>query len=655
MENFSLFDDELFFQNSKIIKNEISENVKNIQIFINQKKIINDLMKKERNINEINKILIENNFIFSWKNKDNESILYLLLNNSNILNVYKNNLIKLLILNDKHLQLDCKSLKTGKNCLFLSIQNKYVDVHDIYFKYHFDIDFCDKDNNNIFNYIFNDNFNFLENNNFSYIIIQDILNKFSNNLTNLTNLTNITNLTNNIYINTKIVNHIMINYIPNYKKYIDFMNYFDLFSFDFNKKEDFNLFIKSIQHDFDYLIEKGFESLKNIDNIELKNIHTNDDDLDEEDKIYTWICYFTEKDLDEKTIIKLLNTNKFVDDEEYPDELVEIKIELDDPRYNSDILVPEYLNNKVNDLNKIIENDYYELLDYFMEIIFNHNKVNEILGHFVFIDCFAYSKESIIYYVEKLLDYEKNNSNINVFLTINIIEEIIDYVYIANVKEEDDIDVKFNEELILKIFDKFNFQNKTNKKIKLSCPCNKDNCMNLSKYVYLPQNNIFSSNNIFCCKEHISFEQLKRIIYIFSNLNFENAFNKLLKYQLNYENYYDFLNILKDNNRFLTIFVNQKKVKNHIKHFNLKSLNMECIKDNLNNNELECIVCYENMQNSYIECSQCKQKVHTKCGLEWLKRNSNCMYCRTSIQHLKNKIQNIEKIVFYEQLKKLIV
>ncbi len=644
MMNTFDFDDELFsLKNTEIIKNEVSESVKKIKEFNNQKKVIIDLMDKERNINEINKILIENNFIFSWKNKNNESILYLLLSN-NSLDKYKKNLIKLLILNDKNLELDSKSLKSGKNCLFLSIQNRYTDIFDIYSKYPFDIEYCDKDNNNIFYYIFNNNFDFCENCNFSLIIIQDILNKLNNT---------------DIQINSKVIEHIMKNYREKYEKNIDFMNFFNSFTFDFNKKEDFNLFIKSIQNEFNYLIEKGFQCLENIEQIELKNIHENDEDLDEEDKVYTWISYFINKDIDEEIIIKLLKTNKFIDNEENPDELVEVKIEIDDERYNNDTLVPIYLKNKILDLNKIIDYDQYIVFNYFIEnIVLKHKKVIEILDNFLFVECFSKSKESLVYYVEKLLEYEKKNSNIKVLLTIDIIEEVIDFVYVTNKTDDDDdleihlddIDRKFNEELILKIFNKFDLQNKSNKKIKLSCPCNKEECMKVSKYV-----SGFSYNkHIECCKVHISFEQLKRIINVFSYLNYENAFKKLLSYQLNYENYYDFLEILKDNNRFLTIFVNQKKVKNHIKHFNSKPSNIECIKNNLNDNDVECVVCFENMQNSYIECSQCKQKVHTKCGLEWLKRNSNCMYCRTSIQHLKNKILNIEKIVFYEELKKLI-
>jgi hypothetical protein len=660
MDFFASFDDELFIQKQKIIKNEKNEIVlKKIEERERTNLVLNLIKNKDNNINNIQKIVKDNNFIFSWRNPNNESILFLALKFEN--SKYLDSLIISLIMNDHNNELECISKINGRTCLMLAFEKNIELANRIYFKYDFDIYHHDKNNKSLFSYVFTKKFLSSEKM-INYVVIQNLINRYLEKKDNEVDKF-IYEFKNKEYHH--ILNNIVEQDIDELKKHIDFQNFFDFIQFDFTNLEDSKLFMNSLlEGDNNILIQKGYSDLiQQNGKIDLK-------DIDEDNNYNSWIAYLFEnsRNMDEEDYLKILQTKCLINsNEDYETMSVyEEVVDDDDDENNYSVQMLKFVKNIIIDIKEMSDNEFYDLLRFYVhDIVLNHPKVNKILENENFTNIFFGTYETIEIFID-ILEKEKDNNNIKTNMTFFLFHSMIDFIFELNLNKEYnnnlDIDInrirdKFNENLIHKVLDKFesqyNIKNESKKLFNLSCQSTHSCNLRTHYFYYLENNDEIDNKPIKICKEHLTFKSLLHIFYVFKILNYESVFRRFLQYKFNFENYFELLDMLKDNNRFLSIIVNVKKVKDHINLFIKKSNKIDSLKNE--KCELECIVCFEKMENSYIECSTCKQKTHSKCGLEWLKRNTNCMYCRTSIQHLKNQIQNIEKIVFYEELKKLIV
>lgn len=659
MDFMATFDDELIYSGTIKIDennmNRLEKKDKKMKVHL-----LNDLLKNEKNIYEIRKFIEKNDFIFEWRNFNNESILYFLLKVKE-LSQYKKNLIQQLILMDKKNQLECISNKTGKNCLMLSLENEYNNVNILYSKYEYDIYHHDKNNKSIFSYIFTEDF--LVYDKFSLSIIQDLILKYEK-LKIENPEKSIQEFENQNY--GKIIDHINEYYIEYYIKHIDFCDFFSFINFDFTNMKIFELLLNSIHYEVDIIYEKGFEELNKFEGtIDLINIETNSQ---------TWIEFLINLDcnaLNEEQIIRLLDTNKFVNSkEEESDDEEESDGEDSDSDSNSDNdnkdSNPKYIQKIIKDIKKLIDNEYYTLMKkYLMQNVLKHSKFNNILQNETFMNLFTKTPKTL-QIMGDLVEYENINKNTNFYLTIPLFVEFLEYIYELNMKNNDNdsddellqsleekelLKNKFNENfvhlLLNKLEEQYSIKQSNNRTYtKLSCSsfhqCNKK-----MKRVYEYENN--RRYYIEICKKYLSKDQLERVFHILSVLNYESVFNRLMKYHFDYENYFDILKLLnKNNNRFLDIFINQKRVQTHIDKFIKKSNEWDYVASE--KCEEECIVCLDNIEKSYICCTQCKQKIHSKCALKWFELNSTCMLCRKSMVSVKNKLENIEKLIFYEFL-----
>ncbi len=661
MEYFSAFDDELFINQKNInLKKEI--NLKKIEE-IEKNNLITDLLKNNKNINHIQSILKTNPFIFSWRNAKNESILYLALKHQKVEDYY--DLIFSLIMSDHNNELECISNRNGKTCLMLALEKNIDIIYHIYFKYDINIYHQDNKNRTLFSYVFSKGiFGSLDvkENLSMYMVIQNLINRYLESK-NKDDGNYVYEFKHKKY--NDILKVLMNQNKDELNKHIDFQNFFDFIQIDFNDKQDLKTFIQFIlDGDENIFVDKVYSELvKQNAKIDLK-------DIDEDAKSWFSYLYDNSTGMEEKDYLKIFESNCLINTMEDFETMSDYEISNeDDEDYdeedetNNNVSILKFVKNIINDIGEMNDNEYFDLLKYYVNnIILTHPYLNKILENMYFTNSFR-APQSIEIFME-FLDKVKDNKNVKPFITTTFFEFTLDYIFEINLNENNSRDVnrnelktKFNENLVHKMLDyieyQYNIQNKDKKSINLSCPSSKSCRCNTYYFYCFDDDGDFDNKETKTCRKHISHESLQQIFYSLKTLNYESAFRRLLQYQFNFENYFELLTMIKDNNRFLSIFVNMKKVRLHIQTFLKKSDKIDGLKNV--KCEDECIVCFEQMENSYIECSKCKQKTHSKCALEWLKRNSNCMYCRTSMTPLKNKIQNIEKKVFYEDLNKLII